>query len=72
MHPNHNVQALKQAPWTDVLTLLGSNGDEIMVRLLLDCGTFTAVNKIEGVYYQISGKSATSTHRVASGRVLVA
>lgn len=54
--PNRNAQALKQAPWTDVLDLLGCNGEEIMLRLLLNCGIFTAVDCRKGVYYQVSGK----------------
>jgi telomerase reverse transcriptase len=53
--PNRNVQALKQAPWTDVLGLLGQNGDEIMIHLLLDCGIFVPLDAGKGIYYQLSG-----------------
>ncbi|KAL2860670.1 telomerase reverse transcriptase [Aspergillus lucknowensis] len=53
--PNKNAQILKQAPWTDVLALLGGNGEEIMLGLLLDCGIFAAVDVKRGVYYQLSG-----------------
>lgn len=56
-YPNKNVQMLKQAPWSEVLALLGANGDEIMLRLLLDCGLFAAVDVKKGIYCQISGKS---------------
>ncbi|PYH96899.1 hypothetical protein BO71DRAFT_319834 [Aspergillus ellipticus CBS 707.79] len=53
--PNDNVQKLKQAPWTEVLGLLGTNGEEIMLGLLLDCGVFTAVDEQRGIYFQLSG-----------------
>ena len=53
--PNQNVVALKQAPWTDVLGLLGCNGDEIMLRLLLDCGVFVSIDTWKGIYNQVSG-----------------
>lgn len=53
--PNQNVQTLKEPPWADVLGLLGSSGEEIMMRLLFDCGLFTAINAKEGVFYQLSG-----------------
>lgn len=58
-YPNKNVEALKKAPWADVLGLLGSHGEEIMLRLLLDCGIFTCVDSRRRTYYQISGKFAT-------------
>ncbi|OGM45577.1 hypothetical protein ABOM_006259 [Aspergillus bombycis] len=53
--PNKNVQSLKRAPWTDVLGLLGSNGEDIMTGLLFDCGIFTAIDCRKGIYYQLSG-----------------
>ncbi|GKZ38872.1 hypothetical protein AbraIFM66950_011420 [Aspergillus brasiliensis] len=53
--PNDNVQQLKQAPWTEVLGLLGDNGEEIMLKLLLDCGIFVAVDQQRGIYFQLSG-----------------
>ncbi|GLA36047.1 hypothetical protein AnigIFM63309_001705 [Aspergillus niger] len=53
--PNDNVQQLKQAPWTEVLGLLGDNGEEIMLKLLLDCGIFMAVDQKRGIYFQLSG-----------------
>lgn len=54
-YPNQNAQALRQAPWTDVLALLGGSGEEIMMRLLLDCGIFRCLDRRRGVFYQISG-----------------
>jgi telomerase reverse transcriptase len=65
-YPNRNVETLKQAPWTNVLALLGGNGDEIMLRLLLDCGIFTAIDHRKGIYYQISGEFA-SCHTLERG-----
>ncbi|PYI10604.1 hypothetical protein BO78DRAFT_360710 [Aspergillus sclerotiicarbonarius CBS 121057] len=65
--PNGNVQTLKQAPWTEVLGLLGSNGEEIMMRLLFDCGLFTAVDQQRGIYFQLSGLPLSmleSVHKV--------
>ncbi|KKK16462.1 hypothetical protein AOCH_006621 [Aspergillus ochraceoroseus] len=53
--PNKNVEMLKAAPWTDVLAVLGSNGDDIMLSLLLDCGLFVAVDPKKDIYCQISG-----------------
>ncbi|KAJ5147503.1 hypothetical protein N7526_000855 [Penicillium atrosanguineum] len=53
--PNHNVRILKEAPWADVLGLLGQSGDEIMIRLLFDCGIFAPIDARRGVYFQLSG-----------------
>ena len=53
--PNHSVATLKGNPWTEVLGLLGINGEDIMMRLLFDCGVFAPINAQKGVYYQLSG-----------------
>ncbi|BCR95156.1 telomerase reverse transcriptase [Aspergillus luchuensis] len=53
--PNDSVQQLKRAPWTEVLGLLGDSGEEIMLKLLLDCGIFVAVDQQRGIYFQLSG-----------------
>lgn len=63
-YPNPNVLALKRAPWTEVLGLLGENGEEIMLRLLLDCGIFSCLDQQRGTFYQISGRSTTTTPAV--------
>lgn len=52
---NQNVGTLQQSPWTEVLDLLGQNGDEIMMRLLFDCGIFAPLDAQKGIYYQLSG-----------------
>ncbi|KAL2002309.1 hypothetical protein VTN02DRAFT_216 [Thermoascus thermophilus] len=54
-YPNQHAQALRQAPWTDVLALLGARGEDIMMRLLFDCGLFRCVDRRRGVFRQISG-----------------
>ena len=54
--PNHNVRTLKESPWAEVLGYLGQSGDEIMLRLLLDCGVFASIDAKRGVYYQLSGE----------------
>ncbi|KAL4996032.1 hypothetical protein BDV10DRAFT_187519 [Aspergillus recurvatus] len=68
-YPNKNVEMLKQSPWTEVLALLGSNGDEIMLKLLLDCGLFAAVDAKKGIYCQISGLALSSLKPVHTSSV---
>ncbi|CAD6591538.1 MAG: hypothetical protein ASARMPREDX12_005212 [Alectoria sarmentosa] len=41
-YPNANVHALKGSSWTEILGLLGREGDRIMLDLVLDCGIFMA------------------------------
>ncbi|KAJ5717406.1 Telomere reverse transcriptase [Penicillium malachiteum] len=53
--PNENACTLKELPWTEILSLLGQNGDEIMLRLLFDCGIYAPINARKGSYYQLSG-----------------
>ncbi|KAJ5804517.1 uncharacterized protein N7518_000820 [Penicillium psychrosexuale] len=53
--PNQNVQVLKKGAWAEVLGLLGSNGEEIMMQLLFDCGVFAPIDAENGIYYQLSG-----------------
>ncbi|KAF7530544.1 hypothetical protein PCG10_000053 [Penicillium crustosum] len=53
--PNQNVRVLKEGAWAKVLGLLGSNGEEIMMQLLFDCGVFAAIDAPRGIYYQLSG-----------------
>lgn len=53
--PNLNVRVLKEGAWAKVLGLLGSNGEEIMMQLLFDCGVFAPIDAQKGIYYQLSG-----------------
>jgi telomerase reverse transcriptase len=52
---NQNVNTLQQSPWTEVLDLLGQNGDDIMLRLLFDCGIFAPIDTKRAIYFQLSG-----------------
>lgn len=65
--PNSQVDALKQAPWTHLLVLLGKSGEEIMVNLLVGCSVFVSVEAGLGNYYQLSGTalSAQAQSRLA-------
>ena len=55
-YPNANVHALKGSSWTEILGLLGKEGDRIMLDLVLDCGIFMAGDEGLGNYYQLSGR----------------
>lgn len=61
--PNQNVRVLKEGAWAEVLGLLGSNGEEIMLRLLFDCGLFAAIDARKGIYYQLSGMFCQDAER---------
>ncbi|KAJ6145523.1 Telomere reverse transcriptase [Penicillium chermesinum] len=69
--PNQNVRILKEAPWTEILGYLGQNGDEIMLRLLFDCGIFAPIDAKKGVYYQLSGLALSSLEQINQPPALV-
>jgi telomerase reverse transcriptase len=46
---------MKEAPWPQVLVLLGKEGERAMIDLILDCGIFLPVKNGRGNYHQISG-----------------
>ncbi|EXJ64832.1 hypothetical protein A1O7_01170 [Cladophialophora yegresii CBS 114405] len=54
-HPNNNLTALKTAPWSDILPLLGADAEVIFSSLLLDCGIFTRIESGKDNYFQLSG-----------------
>ena len=58
-YPNSTVDLLKGAAWTGVLNLLGKEGDQIMLEILLDCGLFVAIDEGQGNYYQLSGMTGS-------------
>ncbi|KAJ6121653.1 Telomere reverse transcriptase [Penicillium capsulatum] len=64
--PNQNVTTLKQSPWADVLGLLGENGDDIMMRLLLDCGVYAPIDAPRGIFYQLSGQPLSALEFLGS------
>lgn len=53
--PNSQVAMLKDAPWPQLLKLLGQSGEKIMIDLLLDCSIFLPVRAGYQNYYQLSG-----------------
>jgi telomerase reverse transcriptase len=53
--PNPHVITLKTSPWTDVLSLLGGDGEDIMAKLLIDCGVFSCIDEEKASYSQLSG-----------------
>ncbi|KAF6840082.1 telomerase reverse transcriptase [Colletotrichum plurivorum] len=55
VHPNHFAQSLKEAPWPQVLMLLGKPGEQIMIDLLIDTAIFLPVEAGVGNMYQLSG-----------------
>ena len=55
-YPNSNVSMVKGSSWTEVLALLGKEGDHILLELFLDCGIFTGGDEGQNNYYQLSGK----------------
>ena len=57
-YPNSNVNALKGSCWTEVLALLGKEGDRILLDLFLDCAIFVEGGEGQGNYYQLSGRAA--------------
>lgn len=57
-YPNSHVGTLKSRPWTNLLNLLGKDGEKIMLELILDCAIYAAVEKGLDNYYQLSGTTA--------------
>jgi telomerase reverse transcriptase len=55
-YPNEHVDRLKSPLWGSVLRLLGTDGDRIMLNLLVDDAIFLSVKHGSGNYYQLSGK----------------
>ncbi|KAG8165152.1 hypothetical protein KVR01_005427 [Diaporthe batatas] len=53
--PNERVAALKQAPWPQLLLLLGKAGPKIMINILVECAVFLPVEVGQNNYYQLSG-----------------
>lgn len=55
-YPNGHVSTLKNGIWADVLSLLGMEGERIVLDLILNCGTFIAAESGKNNYYQLCGK----------------
>lgn len=60
-YPNENVDALKNGAWTELLGLLGKEGDRIMLDLILECGIFVPVDGGRGNFYQLSGANVETS-----------
>ena len=58
-YPNNNVNSLKDVYWAAILSLLGKEGELIMLDMILDCGVFVEVTRGQGNYYQLSGEKRT-------------
>jgi telomerase reverse transcriptase len=63
-YPNENVDTLKNGAWTELLGLLGKEGDRIMLDLVLECGIFVAVDGCRGNFYQLSGANLLASRRM--------
>ncbi len=55
-YPNSHVGTLKRRPWSDLPSLLGKDGEQIMLDLLLECAVYAGVENGQGNFYQLSGK----------------
>ena len=58
-YPNGNVSSLKSAVWDDVLQLLGKEGEQVMLGMIIHCGIFVRVENGRDNLYQLSGTPMT-------------
>ncbi|KAH7171136.1 hypothetical protein EDB81DRAFT_877138 [Dactylonectria macrodidyma] len=77
LYPNSNVKAIKEAPWPQLLVLLGRSGEKMMIDLLVDCAIYVTVQAGIHNYEQRSGiplseidlpQSSTSVGNVESAQ----
>lgn len=47
---------MKAHPWTQVLALMGREGESTMIDLIIDCGIYISLRSGHGSYHQLSGK----------------
>ncbi|KAF4468417.1 telomerase reverse transcriptase, partial [Fusarium albosuccineum] len=55
LYPNCHVKMLREAPWPQLLALLGKAGEKIMIDLLVDASVFVNVEAGFNNYYQLTG-----------------
>ena len=55
-YPNSHVTSMKTKPWSQILLLMGKEGEKMMVDLILDCGIFVKTDSGSGVYHQLCGQ----------------
>ncbi|EXJ61309.1 uncharacterized protein A1O5_11866 [Cladophialophora psammophila CBS 110553] len=67
-HPNENLMALKSSPWSDIISLLGVDGEVIFSSLLLDCGLFIRIESGTDNYFQLSGIPISELPRIQTAR----
>lgn len=65
-YPNSHVGTLKSRPWSDLLNLLGKDGEQIMLEMILECGIYVPVESGKGNYYQLSGAPMTDLKPIAA------
>ena len=58
-YPNANVDTLKSVAWAEILSLLGKEGNRIMLDMVFNTGLFVAIEGGQGNYYQLSGKQGS-------------
>ena len=54
-YPNNNVTIMKGALWNNVLEMLGKDGEQVMLKMMVHCGIFTRVENGQGNLYQSCG-----------------
>lgn len=59
LYPNSHVKALREAPWPQLLALLGKSGEKIMIGLLVDTSIYVAVEAGFNNYHQLTGRIHT-------------
>ncbi|OPB46795.1 telomerase reverse transcriptase [Trichoderma guizhouense] len=55
LYPNFHVKALREAPWPQLLALLGQAGERVMINLLSECSVFLKVDAGLDNYLQLTG-----------------
>ena len=65
-YPNSNVSSLKGAEWNDVLNLLGRDGEQIMLNMIMHCGIFVKIESGRGNYSHLSGMFAPGSFQNCS------
>ncbi|KAF5660987.1 telomerase reverse transcriptase [Fusarium heterosporum] len=55
LYPNSHVKALREAPWPQLLALLGKSGEKIMINLLVDASIYVGVQSGFNNYHQLTG-----------------
>ncbi|KAL9002381.1 MAG: hypothetical protein Q9188_004680 [Gyalolechia gomerana] len=65
-YPNSHVGTLKSRLWSDLLNLLGKDGEQIMLETILECAIYAPVESGKGNYYQLSGVPMTDLQPMAA------